>query len=63
MSACPEMGTAYSPTRQSVASRLPLALELFFDQALQYSVVMGKLCHHGFVFGELLLKLFDPFEL
>jgi hypothetical protein len=40
-----------------------LALELFFDEVLERAVIVTEFCHHGFVFRELLLKLFDPFEL
>jgi hypothetical protein len=38
-------------------------LELFFDETLERSVIVTEFCHHGFVFGELLLKLLDLFEL
>ena len=36
---------------------------LFFDEVLERAVILTEFCRHGFVFRELLLKLFDPFEL
>ena len=41
----------------------PLALELFFNEVLERSVVSGELRHHGFVVRELLLKLLHLLEL